>query len=251
MNGQERRKQIIDYISKCETPVSGKQLADLFQVTRQVIVQDIALIRANGCDIISTNKGYIVHMSNTASRIFCVNHTDEELEEELCMIVDMGGKVVNVIVEHQGYGRLEAELNITSRRRVQELMEDMKAIFRSALDFMVPEEQLDAASKVSNAILENTDITINHAKDDICNITVKYPNVAKALKEEEEKLAADATQEEIDVMLQNLTDAINNGEVEIIEKTMDVTIIEVEEFKTIQWTTELYDAITGGLYSIE
>lgn len=132
-----------------------------------------------------------------------------------------------------------------------ELMEDMKAIFRSALDFMVPEEQLDAASKVSNAILENTDITINHAKDDICNITVKYPNVAKALKEEEEKLAADATQEEIDVMLQNLTDAINNSKVEIIEKTMDVTIIEVEEFKMIQWTTELYDAITGGLYSIE
>lgn len=132
-----------------------------------------------------------------------------------------------------------------------ELMEDMKAIFRSALDFMVPEEQLDAASEVSNAILENTDITINYAKDDICNITVKYPNVAKALKEEEEKLAADATQEEIDVMLQNLTDAINNGEVEIIEKTMDVSIIKVEEFKTIQWTTELYDAITGGLYSIE
>ena len=65
-------------------------------------------------------------MSNTASRIFCVNHTDEELEEELCMIVDMGGKVVNVIVEHQVYGRLEAELNITSRRRVQEFMEDMK-----------------------------------------------------------------------------------------------------------------------------
>ena len=126
MNGQERRKQIIDYISKCETPVSGKQLADLFQVSRQVIVQDIALIRANGCDVISTNKGYVVRMSKTASRIFGVNHTDEELEEELCMIVDMGGKVVNVIVEHQVYGRLEAELNITSRRRVQEFMEDMK-----------------------------------------------------------------------------------------------------------------------------
>lgn len=132
-----------------------------------------------------------------------------------------------------------------------ELMEDMNAIFQSALDYMVPEEQLDAASKVSNAILENTDITINHAKDDICNITVKYPNVAKALKEAEAKLAADASQEEIDVMLQNLTNAIQNGEVEIIEKTMDVSIIEVEEFKTIQWTTELYDAVTGGLYSIE
>ena len=132
-----------------------------------------------------------------------------------------------------------------------ELIEDMNAIFQSALDYMVPEEQLDAASKVSNAILKNTDITINLAKDDICNITVKYPNAAKALKEAEAKLAADASQEEIDLMLQNLTNAIQNGEVDIIEKTMDVSIIEVEEFKTIQWTTELYDAVTGGLYSIE
>ena len=183
-----------------------------------------------------------------------ITETETEVETESIPETEIGTETGS-IPETESALENESETETTplygEELESSELMEDMKAIFQSALDFMVPEEQLDAASKVSNAILENTDITINNAKDDICNITVKYPNVAKALKEEEEKLAADATQEEIDVMLQNLTDAINNGEVEIIEKTMDVSIIEVEEFKTIQWTTELYDAITGGLYSIE
>lgn len=131
-----------------------------------------------------------------------------------------------------------------------ELMEDMQAIFQSALDFVVPEEQLDAAGMVSNAILTKTEIVINHAEDGICNITVKYPNAAEALKAADAQLGADASQEQIDEMLKTLAQSIENGEVDIVEKTLDVSIIEVEEFKTIEWTTELYDAITGGLYSI-
>lgn len=127
MNGNERRKHIIEYIGKSTAPVSGKQLAELYDVSRQVIVQDIALIRAGGYDVLSTNRGYVLNVPKTVGRVIYVNHTDEQLEEELCMIVDMGGKVVNVMVDHKVYGKMEADLNITSRRNVQTFMEDMNS----------------------------------------------------------------------------------------------------------------------------
>lgn len=126
MNGTERREKIVEYIMESNEPISGTRLAEIFDVSRQVIVQDMALIRANGMDVISTHKGYVLHIQKNASRVFHVNHTDDELEKELCMIVDMGGKVVNVMVDHKVYGKLEAELQINSRRKVQDFMDDMK-----------------------------------------------------------------------------------------------------------------------------
>ena len=104
MQGTERREQIIYEIRESTAPVSGKKLAALYNVSRQVIVQDIALIRAAGYDILSTNRGYILQTPATVSRVFKVNHTDEQLEEELCSIVDMGGCVENVMINHRVYG---------------------------------------------------------------------------------------------------------------------------------------------------
>lgn len=126
MTGSERRDQIINQIKKSSIPVSGAQLAKEFDVSRQVIVQDIALIRAAGHEIISTNRGYLLNTPHSVNRIFKVNHTDEELEDELCTVVDLGGKVVNVMVNHRVYGHMEAEINITSRRKVMEFVEDIK-----------------------------------------------------------------------------------------------------------------------------
>jgi len=113
----------MDQIKNSERPVSGSALARTFQVSRQVIVQDIALIRAEGNNVISTNRGYILNAPHTASRIFKVHHTDADLENELCGIVDLGGKVINVMVNHRVY---EAELNIGSRRQVENFMEDIR-----------------------------------------------------------------------------------------------------------------------------
>ena len=126
MTGSERRDQIINQIKKSSIPVSGAQLAKEFDVSRQVIVPDIALIRAAGHEIISTNRGYLLNTPHSVNRIFKVNHTDEELEDELCTVVDLGGKVVNVMVNHRVYGHMEAEINITSRRKVMEFVEDIK-----------------------------------------------------------------------------------------------------------------------------
>ena len=127
MTGSERRTAIINQIKTSAVPVAGKALAAQYEVSRQVIVQDIALIRAAGHDIISTNRGYILNESQSAARTFKVKHTDDQVEEELFTIVDLGGSVKNVMVNHKVYGHMEAPLNITSRRRAAEFMDDIKS----------------------------------------------------------------------------------------------------------------------------
>ena len=127
MTGTERRTKIVELIQNSEKPLSGTALAKQCDVSRQVIVQDIALIRASGYDIISTNRGYIIQEPLVRERIFKVNHTDEQLEEELYSIIDLGGTVVNVMVNHRVYGHMEEVLRINSRRKVEAFMEDIRS----------------------------------------------------------------------------------------------------------------------------
>lgn len=135
MTGEERRKAIIEIISKSTKPVSGTALAKQFQVSRQVIVQDIALLRAADYDIYSAARGYMLMPSlsenknkevskdtDAITRVFHVSHTDEQMEDELNTIVDMGGRVLDVYVEHAVYGAIRTALPIACRRHVQEFM---------------------------------------------------------------------------------------------------------------------------------
>lgn len=126
MTGEERRAYIVEQIKKSDRPISGTKLAKICEVSRQVIVQDVALIRASGYDILSTNRGYIIQEQKSFQRTFKVQHTEEQVEEEMNGIVDLGGKLLNVRVNHKVYGRMEAELNIGSRRKVNEFMEDIR-----------------------------------------------------------------------------------------------------------------------------
>lgn len=126
MNGAERREEIVDRIKKSSRPVPAKQLAELYEVSRQIIVQDIALLRATGYEILSTNRGYILNAPTAASRVIAVNHSNEQIEEELNLIVDLGGKVLDVRVDHKVYGVMEAPLKITSRKKVREFMEEIQ-----------------------------------------------------------------------------------------------------------------------------
>lgn len=127
MTGSDRRQEILKNIKESDRPVSGSKLAKDYDVSRQVIVQDIALLRASGFDIISTNRGYVLEGQTCAERVFKVRHTDEQLETELCTIVDLGGQVKNVMVNHKVYGHIEAELGITSRRKVKEFLADIES----------------------------------------------------------------------------------------------------------------------------
>lgn len=127
MTGSDRRQEILKNIKESDRPVSGSKLAKDYDVSRQVIVQDIALLRASGYDIISTNRGYVLEGQTCAERVLKVRHTDEQLETELCTIVDLGGQVKNVMVNHKVYGHIEAELGITSRRKVKEFLADIES----------------------------------------------------------------------------------------------------------------------------
>lgn len=125
MGGQERREQILKILKNRKEPVAGTELAKRLQVSRQVIVQDMALIRANGAEILSTNRGYMIREEKAASRVFKVIHTDEQVEEELNLFVDHGGKVEDVFVFHKVYGVIKAGMNIKSRKDVRKYMEDI------------------------------------------------------------------------------------------------------------------------------
>lgn len=125
MSGEERRSKIINILETSTKPVPGAELSRLLAVSRQVIVQDIAIIRANGYEVMAMNRGYVLHNNGEIQRVFKVNHTDEEIEQELQDIVDLGGKVKDVFVYHKVYGVVRGELNIKSRRDVKNYMDQI------------------------------------------------------------------------------------------------------------------------------
>lgn len=121
MKSDKRRQEILSLLGNAETPVPASVLAEKFAVSRQVIVQDIAIARANGYDIISTNRGYVLTAKKQATRVFKCRHTFEELMEEGEIIINAGGAVEDVFVNHRVYGRISARLELTSRVHVEEL----------------------------------------------------------------------------------------------------------------------------------
>ena len=154
MNTAQRRTEILKLLQQEEKPVAARAMASQFGVSRQVIVQDIALIRAEGNNVISTNRGYILNTPHTVNRIFKVHHTDADLENELCGIVDLGGKVINVMVNHRVYGHIEAELNISSRRQVENFMEDIRSGKSSPLKNITADYHYHKVEAESEEILD-------------------------------------------------------------------------------------------------
>ncbi len=126
MNGKERRERMLLLLQNAEQPMSGTLLAKLLDVSRQVVVQDIALLRAQNQDIISTCRGYIVQNRASYQRIFKVKHSDEQMEEELNLFVDFGGIVEDEFVYHKVYNVIRAEVGLKSRRDVASYMEKLR-----------------------------------------------------------------------------------------------------------------------------
>ena len=127
MNGNERRTEILKLLTERQGPVSGVSLARQLSVSRQIIVQDIALLRAAGNDILSMNQGYMIQSKPKLSRVFKVIHEEQDVEEELNTIVDFGGIVKDVFVYHKAYGVLRAEMNIRSRLDIENFVEKIKS----------------------------------------------------------------------------------------------------------------------------
>ena len=123
----DRKAAIIEAIRTSETPVSASALARKLHVSRQIIVGDIALIRASGTQIIATPRGYVWERSNAGSeRKIAVMHAPQQMREELYTIVDQGAEVVDVIVEHPTYGQLVGQLQLSSRYDVNQFIDRMQ-----------------------------------------------------------------------------------------------------------------------------
>ena len=123
---EEREKRIVEILESSETLVSGTYLAELFDVSRQVIVQDIAILKARNIDIISTNRGYRL-LSKGIKKIIKVKHDDSEIRNELNAIVDLGASIEDVFVVHKTYGEIRVKLDIKSRRDVDLLVENINS----------------------------------------------------------------------------------------------------------------------------
>lgn len=120
---QARRQAVAQALEEAVEPVSAAALAERFSVSRQIIVGDVALLRAGGTDILATPRGYLLggRGGGVERTVACV-HAPEEMERELNAIVDAGGEVVDVIVEHPVYGQLTGLLGVRSRYDVAEFV---------------------------------------------------------------------------------------------------------------------------------
>lgn len=158
MTGKERRANIIDYLRESEFPLSGSQLAKLLNISRQLIVQDMALLRAEHHDILSTNNGYLLQSMQKPQRIFHVIHKDDSMLDELYTIVDLGGSIIDVHVLHRVYGNLSVPLNIKSRKDAKKLVEDIASGTCTPLKNLTQDEHfhiVEAGSSEDLDLIEN------------------------------------------------------------------------------------------------
>ncbi|CAI3436413.1 transcription repressor NadR [Enterococcus cecorum] len=114
IEGQKRREIILEELSKATKNVNATQLAEKFGVSRQIVVGDIALLRASGIDIVSNSRGYRLNKKSTGllETKLAVKHRPDQVEEELRLIVENGGTVVDVIIEHELYGEIKGTVDI-------------------------------------------------------------------------------------------------------------------------------------------
>ncbi|MDY2959979.1 MAG: transcription repressor NadR [Hornefia sp.] len=137
MNGEKRRYEIIEILTGEKKPVSGSSLAEKFNISRQVIVQDIALLRAQGYDILSASRGYVLTREISGAenssgksfpkKVFKVVHKPEDTEKELNIFVDYGARVLDIFIYHKVYGKITVPLVLSSRLDVKKYMEKINS----------------------------------------------------------------------------------------------------------------------------
>lgn len=158
MEGKNRREKLIALLQQADAPVSGTDLAKCLGVSRQVIVQDIALLRAVDKNILSTNKGYVLYVpepeNDRVKRSFAVSHTKEQIQDELYTIVDYGGKVLDVVVEHDIYGQIMVDLILCNRLDVDEFVERIKTSKSRPLKVLTDGEHWHTVEAASEKVLD-------------------------------------------------------------------------------------------------
>lgn len=131
MNAEERRKGILEKLEGEDHPIKGTTLAAHFNVSRQVIVQDMAILRAQGNEVVATPQGYFLmkHREDQLIKtLISKHHGYEEMEEELEIMVDHGARIIDVIVEHPLYGEIRSVLDINHKKDLRDFMERVREV---------------------------------------------------------------------------------------------------------------------------
>lgn len=175
---EARRASLLDALRSANAPVSGGQLANTLSVSRQIIVQDIALLREAGANIVATTKGYVladtaqtstqsttqITTQNAAkqpamrldepARTFKLHHEVEQTREELQTIIALGGRVHNVSISHRAYGRITAPLEIADQADIERFINDIESGKSSPLSTATSGYHYHLVSAPSNEALE-------------------------------------------------------------------------------------------------
>lgn len=164
MEGDKRREQLLLLLGEAKTPISGTDLAKQLGVSRQVIVQDIALLRVANKNILSTNKGYMLYTpepsASKVKRNFAVAHKCEQMRDELYTIVDYGGKVLDVVVEHDIYGQITVDLILCNRLDVDEFVERIESSKSQPLHVLTEGEHWHTVEADTEKILSKIEVRL-------------------------------------------------------------------------------------------
>lgn len=158
MTGEIRREQILQMLKQRGVPMSGTTLAKHFCVSRQVIVQDIALMRAENHRILSTNKGYLYRteaQENTQpKRVFCVKHTTDQVFDEFMTVIELGGKVLDVAVEHELYGQIRVDLLIETAQDARDFVNRLSSCKDNPLKVLTDDCHYHTVAAPSEKLLD-------------------------------------------------------------------------------------------------
>lgn len=122
----ERRQLILNLIKEADSPIKAGDIAEQCLVTRQVIVNDISILRAEGNGITSTSKGYTIEKTTKNLYVIECDHSEKDILEELYIIADCGCGVLNVIVEHDVYGEIIGNIEVFNRFEADEFYNKFK-----------------------------------------------------------------------------------------------------------------------------
>jgi len=155
MSAEDRRMMLLNKLKKATSPIIGSDLADTFGVSRQVIVQDIALLRAQGEEVLATARGYMVPQdSNMVEKTMACKHKPEDIEKELLTIIKYGGRIKDVIVEHPIYGEIKGILMVQNRKDLEEFMENYQGEDVKPLSTLTEGVHLHTIEALNQEVLE-------------------------------------------------------------------------------------------------
>ena len=172
MTGEQRRMKIRQLLLDARLPMTGTALAKQLHVSRQVIVQDIALMRAEHLPILSTNKGYLLRSDGVRvqqpKRVFFVRHTTDQVMEEFMTVIDLGGRILDVSVEHELYGPIRADLLIENAQDAAEFVERLKSCRDNPLKVLTDDCHYHTVTAPSEKLLDliEDELRLRHFLED-------------------------------------------------------------------------------------